>query len=306
MLIQGVDVLNNLLKPWGLDFVQLEKGSLSTDLQQTTVAEHTLQKIYLDKQVWQRGIAPANCLNIGILLSNTGDISWNNKNITLDTIEVFSPTDEFDVVSPIGFSAYTLSLHKNLIEKILQQCDLHTTFEQLTSGHQVFFCNSTELLKIKTMFSNMLASHFQASNEFCQIQSLLDVSEVILQELNKEDYSVKKISGRTRNIIIKRAFNYIENKIHQPIHMGELCVAAHTSLRTLNRCFKDKFNLSPKAVITLFRLHVFRKLIIQEPNQKIYVLAEQCGFWHMGKLGVDYKKTFGELPSHTRQNCLTS
>ena len=301
VVLEGVDLINDTLKPWGLDLMQLQKGCFTTHLQQTHIAEHTLQRIAFDKHIWQRGIAPADCLNIGVILSNSGNMSLNNKTINFNTIELFSPEDEFDVVSPAGFDGYTFALHKNLIEIIMTQCEMKLDFDLLISKHRVFSCDSVNLIKIKLMLNTMLSPDFQNSNQFCQTQSLFDVSDTILQQLDNSEASIHQISTHTKNRIITRAFAFISENLYQPFNLGDLCTAVHTSLRTLSRCFQEKFNMSPKRMITLFRLHSFRKLIVQMPNQKIYVLAKQCGFWHMGKLGVDYKELFGELPSHTRR-----
>lgn len=301
LILDSVELLNTTLQPWGLDFVQLDKGVFTTTLQQLQIDQHTLQKIRFDKQVWQRGVAPEACLNIGVLINQSAETNWNNQAININTLEIFSNTEGFDIISPAEFEAYTLSIHSDLVSKTIERGQLNLNTDKLLTEHQVVMCSDHFAHKVNSLLTHLLSDSFQQSNTFCQRQALLDLNHLILAQLDQHKINSQTFIRQARRRVLTKALLYIDENLYHPINLSDVCLAAHTSLRTLDRCFKEKFQASPMAIITILRLHAFRKLLINSPEQKIYYLAGACGFWHMGKLGSDYKAMFGELPSQTKK-----
>jgi AraC family ethanolamine operon transcriptional activator len=59
-------------------------------------------------------------------------------------------------------------------------------------------------------------------------------------------------------------------------------------------------NVTPKQYIVATRLvGVRRALLNARPGAKITSVANDWGFWHLGRFSSDYKRMFGELPSQT-------
>lgn len=73
------------------------------------------------------------------------------------------------------------------------------------------------------------------------------------------------------------------------------------SERTLEYAFRERFGITPKAVLSSIRLNgVHRELkLTNGGNTKIADIASRWGFWQMGQFAKDYKLMFGELPSYT-------
>jgi transcriptional regulator GlxA family with amidase domain len=72
------------------------------------------------------------------------------------------------------------------------------------------------------------------------------------------------------------------------------------SLRTLNRGFRERFGIGPKAYLLRQRLAAVRRdLIRATSDQRVADAANRRGFWHMGQFARDYRSVFGELPSAT-------
>jgi hypothetical protein len=56
-------------------------------------------------------------------------------------------------------------------------------------------------------------------------------------------------------------------------------------------------DITPSEYIKAARLYAFhRALKLADPNRRIFEVAGEWGFWHMGQLGRDYKARF--LPRH--------
>ena len=75
------------------------------------------------------------------------------------------------------------------------------------------------------------------------------------------------------------------------------------SERTLYRAFKTWANVGPSRYFTLQKLHNFRKYLLSGDTSRgaITRAASASGFDHFGRLSVDYKKLFGEMPSESLQ-----
>ena len=73
-------------------------------------------------------------------------------------------------------------------------------------------------------------------------------------------------------------------------------------MSTMERAFKEHFGVSPKRYLVLSRLSGARRdLIVAADQRSITRIANEWGFWHMGKFAADYRKMFGQSPSATRK-----
>jgi len=95
---------------------------------------------------------------------------------------------------------------------------------------------------------------------------------------------------------------YIAEFGDESLRVIDLCKVTGASVRTLHYAFLGHFGISPKTYLLTYRLNKVRnELRGADPSAiKIYDIANQWGFWHMGQFAADYRKLFGELPSETR------
>ena len=84
------------------------------------------------------------------------------------------------------------------------------------------------------------------------------------------------------------------------VHVADLCEVAGVNQRTLSRAFREIHGMGPYRYLQHLRLSEFKRVLFSE---KITVTqaALRLGFVELGKLGVLYKKAFGETPSETRR-----
>ena len=100
---------------------------------------------------------------------------------------------------------------------------------------------------------------------------------------------------------LKRAEDYLEAHVSEPVSLAELAVTAGVSVRTLNRAFKKRFGMGPVGLMKRRRLeHARRTLLAARPTTTtVTQTALGLGFAHMSQFAADYRKLFGELPSET-------
>lgn len=101
--------------------------------------------------------------------------------------------------------------------------------------------------------------------------------------------------------VINRARTYVEEHFDQVIRLEDLCTYAGVGLRTLQRCFKSHFQISPVAYIKATRLNSARRdLVSADPlGDSVTRIALRNGFSHLGRFSVAYRAHFGESPSET-------
>jgi AraC family transcriptional regulator, ethanolamine operon transcriptional activator len=93
---------------------------------------------------------------------------------------------------------------------------------------------------------------------------------------------------------------FINDDQGEPVTVRDLCSNTGVALRTLNRAFRERFGIGPKAYLMRRRLSSVRTELLRTPADTLVAdVANRWGFWHMGQFARDYKATFGELPSET-------
>jgi AraC-like DNA-binding protein len=100
---------------------------------------------------------------------------------------------------------------------------------------------------------------------------------------------------------MRRFHRAIEQHIDDPLYVPELCREIGASERTLRTCCIEHFGMGPKHYLLLRRMNLFRRAL-REGNAAattVTEIATRYGFWQFGRLAIEYKALFGEVPSAT-------
>ncbi|UCG73943.1 MAG: helix-turn-helix transcriptional regulator, partial [Chromatiales bacterium] len=98
--------------------------------------------------------------------------------------------------------------------------------------------------------------------------------------------------------LVRRAQDYVEAHLNSTITATHLTSALHTSVRSLNRGFRRYLDTTPMAYVHECRLQAARRALLEQRDGDFVTrIAEDCGFSHLGRFAVDYKRRFGESPS---------
>lgn len=115
------------------------------------------------------------------------------------------------------------------------------------------------------------------------------------------------VEGRTppslerRLAAVRRTLEFIRAHCSEPLTVGDLCLEAGLSWRSLERAFRQVCGITPKTAITLCRLHRAREALqAAEPgSETVTAVAVRCGIGHLGRFPGAYRSVFGEYPSET-------
>ena len=82
--------------------------------------------------------------------------------------------------------------------------------------------------------------------------------------------------------------------------MEDLCRVTGVGVRTLQRSFREYFDLSISEYLKTVRLGAaHRELAAPPPSDSVTRIAQRNGFRHLGRFSVEFRARFGEPPRAT-------
>jgi AraC-like DNA-binding protein len=173
-----------------------------------------------------------------------------------------------------------------------------------------------EMGDISTLvFGNLRTSARPAASWFARIEALFDTPDFPgferanreFEERLFEDLLVavappeRLASGAHCRRGARRAAAFIQEDRRKSISLADLCRAAGVPERALRQGFGELYGVSPMAYLRMVRMHAAREELSRtECERSIAEVALECGFTHFGRFSVDYRRTFGQTPSETR------
>jgi len=105
----------------------------------------------------------------------------------------------------------------------------------------------------------------------------------------------------SRQRVIQRFEQAIEEHQDQPLYVAELCAAIGVPERTLRTYCQEHLRMSPHRYLWLRRMHQARRALAmaERTARTVTQIANDQGFGELGRFAVEYRKLFGELPSMT-------
>ena len=289
---------------WDLDYRQLDAGSFSSELlmfgNETTLLTHAR----LERRLLQQGSAPRGMVTFGVLADPRIHIYWRNTNISGNQLFLFPPGGELYSISQADFDVFAVSLSEAKLEEV---CALHELpeFRKLVNGHEVFECRPTLLNEFRSRLLLIKRELVSSSSTIDPIQTLRqlenELADILISLLAESNQALNRRLLRKRDLALKSAEDYIHESSDGLVTIPELCEVCNASQRTLEYAFRERYGLTPKEYTLVYRLNNVRKqLRLATPElDRITMIAQQHGFWHMGQFSASYRKLFAELPSET-------
>jgi AraC-like DNA-binding protein len=97
---------------------------------------------------------------------------------------------------------------------------------------------------------------------------------------------------------LRRALEFIDDNLGEPVTLGDIASAAECSARTLSDAFREHFDRSPMAFTKDRRLERVRSDLLTGSDQ-VSTAAYRWGFTNLGRFAALYEHRYGELPSAT-------
>ena len=116
-----------------------------------------------------------------------------------------------------------------------------------------------------------------------------------------EPDSKKSVDGERRSLsLVRRVERFMWQNVEEPLTLDRICEEMGCRMRSLIYSFKDSFGVGPMTYLKIRRLNAARRKLKATRGQvRIFDVAADFGFWHMGHFSADYKRMFGTTASET-------
>lgn len=284
---------------WDIDFRQLDGGAPQIEARVVAGSQTTVMGFRFERSYHQRGVSPRGVLSFGIPLK--GPLDWHRQQIDAPRILSFNGDSGFDGVSPEGFTGLTLSIAPRCLESTGATLGLPVPDQLVDSRAGYVLAPSPSSSELTARLRRLLASGAGPFDSHRESELALQLIVAALEDSGSDDKSTFNQRARA----IELAINFMEDHRGEATRVGDLCRETGVPWRTLDRAFRERFGMGPKAYLTRRRLGGVREALAAGPNDlRIADIANAWGFWHMGQFARDYKRLFGELPSETlRHSC---
>ena len=113
----------------------------------------------------------------------------------------------------------------------------------------------------------------------------------------------RAVPADTRRDLVERAEILALAEVDEPLQISALCAALAVSERTLRKAFHRIHGVSPCRHLRMLRLSQARRALIAANGgvSTVTEIATGFGFGELGRFSVEYRRAFGESPSHTLQ-----
>lgn len=285
---------NQLGQLWQLDMKQLRPGNLSVNLSQYITNDLQLGYVKFNASIKQEGVSPPGVWTFAFV--NDVQIYWRNYIVPPNSIIIYGPGSEINAVSEPNFEVMVFSVSDDYLLAVAREEQLVGLYESLKNIEVV---NSRSTLS--STLRNLILEKIKKGLNPSGIEKFKkSFTKRLLHVLLKSSISKEKVSGKKRLILLHEVEEYILNNLREPISVVDIATHLQISERTLLYAIRNRFNMGTKAYINTLRLnHVHHALYKQQQDKSVASIARESGFWHMGQFYKDYKKFFGELPSHT-------
>lgn len=155
-----------------------------------------------------------------------------------------------------------------------------------------------QLLHTEVFYANSLV---HSGRGIGPIEELIMSSLLMVQE-STYDSLLGATPTRPGRRPVRRALDYIEHHLSEPITMTDLADHTGASVRSIQQGFRDELGTTPMAYVRDRRMERARaELVDADPGdgKTVTGVAEHWGFNHLGGFAVLYRKRWGESPSET-------
>jgi AraC-like DNA-binding protein len=130
----------------------------------------------------------------------------------------------------------------------------------------------------------------------------LIVTELLVGQPHNYTAALHGLENKIAPGDVKRAIDFIEANVQQPLTLTDIARASRVPGRTLLEHFKLHRGVSPMRYVRNTRLARVRDALMRgDRSESVTEVATEWGFTHLGRFAVEYREQFGESPSETLQ-----
>lgn len=184
----------------------------------------------------------------------------------------------------------------------------HHVFDLLVVRREVPFSYVQALgMNLISELARRLNSGEQSENEanirmwqrMINCTNITEVREIVLDNLIRYEQFINKERKKLQHNLIRKIVSHIEENLQANITVKQLAEEFHVNVSYLSVLFKKETGQTPSEFIQEKRINK-AKILLQDPNIKVYEVAEQVGFQTAAYFAYLFKKVTGTTPQDFR------
>jgi AraC-like DNA-binding protein len=222
-------------------------------------------------------------------------------------IGFFPPGGMLDAYTPEGYANATLTVPAAVFLAAVERSfpEIPESIMERGAGMRI---GMAEQARLRGLLSAIMASIEDPTEPLVSMAARKNLERVLLEIFLSAlrsgcnalvPHPGRRIQARLRRL--RQARDFVNDRLHGPIQLTELCAELGLSRRGVELLFHDSLGIGPATFLRHQRLHgVRRNLLACQPSHgAVKKSALQWGFWHMGHFSREYNLLFGESPSMT-------
>lgn len=294
--LHGMLELPVSLTGWQAEVVEKDGGEFSSKslLLQAGPLQMTVSSS--NKSLVVMGENPVGCQSFLVQLTNVGPyVVYGNE---VSSQEIATKSAELDAVTPAGVRVVDMSIQWDYFDELQERWECESLFDNLRNGgafRPAVDSLNTLKAELVDVFAHVCKNPDPSLFYHIREDVLTAFSECVFSTCPGR--SSASLGSRKRTV--KQAVEYVRSNELVDMTVPDIARAASVSERTLQYAFRQQLGITPKGFLKRYRLHGIHRDLRKSEGGSVTSIARQWGFWHMGQLGVDYKRLFGEPPSKT-------
>ncbi|RQW63031.1 AraC family transcriptional regulator [Vibrio viridaestus] len=233
------------------------------------------------------------------------DLSRNSK----DAIEAYFCLVDFEQgaqqLSPSGTKIGLVRLQSDYIDARTQK----TLFEYRNQGY-FLLCLNNNSSALCSLYPGVWSLNFQASTStpFRLMSAVVrEIDAMNIPSMSLTSQYIKGIGKTplTPNSILSLLYT-IETQIEHELREDQIAEKYGYSVAYFSRTFHHLLGISFRDYLCRKRIALAKRLLIEQPNTKIAIVALQCGYKDLSYFNRIFKKKVGTSPGEYKKLALTS
>jgi AraC family ethanolamine operon transcriptional activator len=276
-------------------YTQFGSGSLALRYGVRPLGSGAVHIETFNKAVYVRGCPPAGMLSVGMVLQAEGRCQYGGHDLEPGQLTIMHDSLEISFASggPCRVLFFDIPIER------LHEAARDSLREHYRDPSARVLTSNPEAARRLRRYAAALASESSRDMDF-ELEPVV-VAEIAALTTPTPERDLA-LNRRTR--LVRRAQEFIEAHLSEPLRIDDLCAILGTTYRTLHRCFQETLGLSPLQYVKALRLRrVHSALRSSDPAAATVTnLAHDHGFGHLGRFSHEYRRMFGEAPSLTLQS----
>ena len=208
---------------WDVDFRQLDCGEFQTEIRQLATPEVLITEALFNRRLDQKGGSPPGNWTFGLLEESSPDVKWRGQTMSDQMMAVFPPGCDIDASSPPGFHALTISIRADVVE------EWDALYQMNDRGKIQPLCTLINLDPLSLAAIRRTARRAIKAAGSCRSavhETVQELPNLVVGALSEARSIRPSPSGVKRFRLVNVLTSYIDDHLHSPISLAELCTVA--------------------------------------------------------------------------------